>query len=204
MGRHTMLPRMDLVAVRAMLPASGQDGVGDAHTCALPAGRSSGRGARRRGAAGARRCRLVRRPAGRDGGGARDRTDPARESGAGHRPWVACSLYRHRHAVAGAALGCVAGSVAATTTTLGAALASGGAWLPPPPRLQRPSAAVSARLAARRSGSVSTVSTRRPDSLTEGEGTNRSAPGWESLAGAARSVFTRRSCPRPRRSGRTD
>jgi hypothetical protein len=38
-------------------------------------------------------------------------------------------LYRHRHAVAGAALGCVAGSVAATTTTLGAALASGGASL---------------------------------------------------------------------------
>jgi hypothetical protein len=38
-------------------------------------------------------------------------------------------LYRHRHAVAGAALGCVAGSVAATTTTLGAALASGGAAL---------------------------------------------------------------------------
>ena len=38
-------------------------------------------------------------------------------------------VYRHRHAVAGAALGCVAGSVAATTTTLGAALASGGASL---------------------------------------------------------------------------
>ena len=38
-------------------------------------------------------------------------------------------LYRHRHAVAGAALGCAAGSVAATTTTLGAALASGGAAL---------------------------------------------------------------------------
>jgi hypothetical protein len=38
-------------------------------------------------------------------------------------------LYRHRHAVAGAALGCVAGSVAATTTTFGAALASGGASL---------------------------------------------------------------------------
>jgi hypothetical protein len=32
-------------------------------------------------------------------------------------------LCRHRHAVAGAALGCVAGSVAATTTTLGAGLA---------------------------------------------------------------------------------
>jgi hypothetical protein len=38
-------------------------------------------------------------------------------------------LYRHRHAVAGAALGCVAGSVAATTTTLGAGLATGGASL---------------------------------------------------------------------------
>ena len=38
-------------------------------------------------------------------------------------------LYRHRHAVAGAALGCVAGSVAATTTTLGAGLATGGAAL---------------------------------------------------------------------------
>ena len=38
-------------------------------------------------------------------------------------------LHRHRHAVAGAALGCAAGSVAATTTTLGAALASGGAAL---------------------------------------------------------------------------
>ena len=38
-------------------------------------------------------------------------------------------LYRHRHTVAGAALGCVAGSVAATTTTLGAGLATGGASL---------------------------------------------------------------------------
>ncbi len=38
-------------------------------------------------------------------------------------------LYRHRHAVAGAALGCIAGSVAATTTTLGAGLATGGASL---------------------------------------------------------------------------
>jgi hypothetical protein len=38
-------------------------------------------------------------------------------------------LCRHRHAVAGAALGCVAGSVAATTTTLGAGLATGGASL---------------------------------------------------------------------------
>ena len=38
-------------------------------------------------------------------------------------------LYRHRHAVAGAGLGCVAGSVAATTTMLGAGLATGGAAL---------------------------------------------------------------------------
>ena len=38
-------------------------------------------------------------------------------------------LYRHRHAVAGAALGCVAGSVVATPTTLGAGLATGGAAL---------------------------------------------------------------------------
>ena len=38
-------------------------------------------------------------------------------------------LYRHRHAVAGAAIGCVAGSVAATTTALGAGLATGGAVL---------------------------------------------------------------------------
>jgi hypothetical protein len=38
-------------------------------------------------------------------------------------------LYRHRHAVAGATLGCVAGSLAATTTTLGAGLATGGAAL---------------------------------------------------------------------------
>jgi hypothetical protein len=38
-------------------------------------------------------------------------------------------LYRHRHAVAGAALGCAAGSVAATATMLGAGLATGGAAL---------------------------------------------------------------------------
>jgi hypothetical protein len=38
-------------------------------------------------------------------------------------------LYRHRHAAAGAALGCVAGSMVATTTTLGAGLATGGASL---------------------------------------------------------------------------
>ncbi len=38
-------------------------------------------------------------------------------------------LYRHRHAVAGAAMGCLAGSIAATTLSLGAALASGGAAL---------------------------------------------------------------------------
>lgn len=38
-------------------------------------------------------------------------------------------LYRHRHAVAGAALGCVAGSMVATTSTLGAGLATGGAAL---------------------------------------------------------------------------
>ncbi|HSA80690.1 MAG TPA: hypothetical protein VLE23_07685 [Geminicoccaceae bacterium] len=38
-------------------------------------------------------------------------------------------LYRHRHAVAGAAIGCVAGSVAATTSALGAGLATGGAAL---------------------------------------------------------------------------
>ncbi|HEX2478859.1 MAG TPA: hypothetical protein VHK45_06230 [Geminicoccaceae bacterium] len=38
-------------------------------------------------------------------------------------------LYRHRHAVAGAALGCVAGSMVATTTTLSAGLATGGAAL---------------------------------------------------------------------------
>jgi hypothetical protein len=36
-------------------------------------------------------------------------------------------LYRHRHAVAGAAMGCIAGSMAATTLSLGAGLASGGA-----------------------------------------------------------------------------
>jgi hypothetical protein len=38
-------------------------------------------------------------------------------------------LYRHRHAVAGAAIGCVAGSLAATTTVVGAGLATGGAAL---------------------------------------------------------------------------
>jgi hypothetical protein len=38
-------------------------------------------------------------------------------------------LYRHRHALAGAAMGCVAGSMAATTLSLGAGLASGGAAL---------------------------------------------------------------------------
>jgi hypothetical protein len=38
-------------------------------------------------------------------------------------------LYRHRHAVAGAAMGCVAGSMTATTLSLGAGLASGGAAL---------------------------------------------------------------------------
>jgi hypothetical protein len=38
-------------------------------------------------------------------------------------------LYRHRHAVAGAAMGCLAGSMAATTLSLGAGLASGGAAL---------------------------------------------------------------------------
>jgi hypothetical protein len=38
-------------------------------------------------------------------------------------------LYRHRHAVAGAAMGCVAGSMAATTLSLGAGLATGGAAL---------------------------------------------------------------------------
>ena len=38
-------------------------------------------------------------------------------------------LYRHRHAVAGAVLGCVAGSMIATTTTLSAGLATGGAAL---------------------------------------------------------------------------
>ena len=38
-------------------------------------------------------------------------------------------LVRHRHAVAGAALGCVAGSRAATPTALGAGLATGGASL---------------------------------------------------------------------------
>ena len=38
-------------------------------------------------------------------------------------------LYRHRHAVAGAALGCMAGSMAATTVTLGAGVATGGSAL---------------------------------------------------------------------------
>ena len=38
-------------------------------------------------------------------------------------------LYRHRHAVAGAAIGCVAGSVAATSTAIGAGLATGGTAL---------------------------------------------------------------------------
>jgi hypothetical protein len=38
-------------------------------------------------------------------------------------------LYRHRHAVAGATMGCVAGSMAATMLSLGAGLASGGAAL---------------------------------------------------------------------------
>jgi hypothetical protein len=38
-------------------------------------------------------------------------------------------LYRHRHTVAGAVLGCVAGSLVATTTTLGAGLVTGGASL---------------------------------------------------------------------------
>ena len=36
-------------------------------------------------------------------------------------------LYRHRHTVAGAALGCVAGSVAGATTAAGAGLATAGA-----------------------------------------------------------------------------
>jgi hypothetical protein len=38
-------------------------------------------------------------------------------------------LYRHRHEIAGAVLGCAAGSLAATTTAAGASLASGGASL---------------------------------------------------------------------------
>jgi hypothetical protein len=38
-------------------------------------------------------------------------------------------LYRHRHAIAGAALGCMAGTMAATTATVGAGLATGGAAL---------------------------------------------------------------------------
>ena len=38
-------------------------------------------------------------------------------------------LYRHRHAVTGAALGCMAGSMAASTLTVGAGLATGGAAL---------------------------------------------------------------------------
>lgn len=36
-------------------------------------------------------------------------------------------LYRHRHAVAGAALGCIAGSVAGATAAAGAGLATAGA-----------------------------------------------------------------------------
>ena len=54
-------------------------------------------------------------------------------------------LYRHRHAVAGAALGCIAGSVAATTTTLGAGLATGGASL----TTTAPAAALGCGLGAR-------------------------------------------------------
>jgi uncharacterized protein YcfJ len=38
-------------------------------------------------------------------------------------------LYRHRHAVAGAALGCVIGSMAGATTAAGAGLPTGGASL---------------------------------------------------------------------------
>ena len=38
-------------------------------------------------------------------------------------------LYRHRHAVAGAALGCVIGSMAGATTAAGAGLATAGASL---------------------------------------------------------------------------
>ena len=38
-------------------------------------------------------------------------------------------LYRHRHAIAGATMGCVAGSMAAATLSVGAGLATGGAAL---------------------------------------------------------------------------
>ena len=38
-------------------------------------------------------------------------------------------MYRHRHAVAGATLGCVIGSMAGATTAAGAGLATGGAAL---------------------------------------------------------------------------
>ena len=38
-------------------------------------------------------------------------------------------LYQHRHEVAGAAMGCVAGSMAATTLSVGAGLATGGVAL---------------------------------------------------------------------------
>ena len=38
-------------------------------------------------------------------------------------------LYRHRHAVAGAAIGCLTGSMAATALSLGGGLATGGAAL---------------------------------------------------------------------------
>ena len=59
-------------------------------------------------------------------------------------------LYRHRHAVAGAALGCVAGSVAATTTTLGAGLATGGASL----TTTAPAAALGCGLGALRGAAI--------------------------------------------------
>lgn len=38
-------------------------------------------------------------------------------------------IYRHRHTIAGATLGCAAGSLAGTASTLGAAPATGGASL---------------------------------------------------------------------------
>ena len=38
-------------------------------------------------------------------------------------------LYRHRHAVAGAAIGCLTGSMAATALSVGGGLATGGAAL---------------------------------------------------------------------------
>lgn len=53
-------------------------------------------------------------------------------------------LYRHRHAVAGAAMGCLAGSMAATTLSVGAGLASGGAALAAAP----PAAALGCGLGA--------------------------------------------------------